>query len=308
MGVGAATLAAASGWRRPGRLRKTRRRDAVLPSFLLWLILGGAAFGCGGADRCILEGTATDGEAPWGYYVAEPAGWDGTSPLPLVVYFHGWNGTGAAAMEAANLSDDFTDRGWLFVAADGRQKTWAHRGSPAHGDAGARDEHAYVRALLDDVADRYPIDPRRRLAAGFSQGGSMVWDLACFQPDWFTAFAPVAGAFWNPLPDACAPGPRQVRHVHGTADGVVPYAGRPIGERWHQGDVGDSLALLAMATGCAADPVSVPSTERLPSCQRLAMCAPETAIVLCLHDGGHRRPDGWVAETIDWVGSVSDSH
>ncbi len=42
-----------------------------------------AAAPCGGTVPCEVEG---------GYYLAAPPpDWDGSSPLPLVVYFHGWN-------------------------------------------------------------------------------------------------------------------------------------------------------------------------------------------------------------------------
>ena len=61
--------------------------------FLIGMILGFAAIigaprqasACGPDSRCAVDG---------GYYLASaPADWDGQTPLPVVVYFHGWNGS-----------------------------------------------------------------------------------------------------------------------------------------------------------------------------------------------------------------------
>ena len=48
-------------------------------------------------------------------------------------------------------------------------------GSPSQ----ARDELAFMDAVRADLLARWPIEPNRILVTGFSQGGSMVWDLAC---------------------------------------------------------------------------------------------------------------------------------
>ena len=52
---------------------------------LILMLLPAVSGACGPDSHCEVEG---------GYYLAsEPPGWDGTSPLPIVVYFHGWNGS-----------------------------------------------------------------------------------------------------------------------------------------------------------------------------------------------------------------------
>lgn len=79
----------------------------------------------------------------------------------------------------------------------------------------------------------------------------MVWYLACHRPARFAAFAPIAGAFWEPLPERCT-GPRpKLIHVHGTSDATVPLAGRTLRSGYRQGDVFRSLAILA-PLGCTA--------------------------------------------------------
>lgn len=75
-------------------------------------------------------------------------------------------------------------------------------------------------ALLDDVIDRYAIDPDRVYGTGLSMGGYGLWQLAMEFPHRFAAIAPVsAGAVPS---GACA-----LRHLpiwvfHGRRDDIVP--------------------------------------------------------------------------------------
>lgn len=269
--------------------------------FLIFIVFGcpGASadqssyrFGdCGVSISCDVDGGR--------YFLALPEDWNGQSELPVVLYFHGWQGTGAAAMSNSSLVDGFTDRGWAFVAADGLNKTWAHQGSPAHRFPDARDEITYIEAVLADLASRLPI--ASTLAAGFSQGGSMVWDVACRAPDLFDGFAPIAGAFWEPLPEECVQSPRLVRHIHGTSDTVVPMEGRPIGDRWHQGDLGESLDLVRAAGSCGGEAEFVRAREDGLSCRRWFSCDDGGSLDICLHEGGHIRPHNWIPSTIGWM-------
>lgn len=249
---------------------------------------------CGGEVACAV--TLPDGEQAR-YYSAAPADWDGQAPLPAIVWFHGYRGSGMNEIRNQGLVGDWTGAGYLFVAGDGARNTWSHQGSPTQ----ARDDLAYVAAVTADVTARYPIDPHRLIAAGFSQGGSMVWSVACFMGAPFSHFAPVAGAFWQPLPDACQDGGLTLRHAHGSSDGVVPLAGRPIGDRWHQGDVYLGLAILRNANQCPAEPdraaIDAPST----TCQEWRESCGAGALQLCLHDGGHRVPAGWADATRAWI-------
>ena len=138
----------------------------------------------------------------------------------------------------------------MLILPDGIDKTWAHQGSPSQ----ARDEIAFMDAVRADLLARWPIEPDEILVTGFSQGGSMVWDLACQRGGDYGAFAAVSGAFWEPLPERCAGGPVDLLHIHGTTDRTVPMAGRPIGDRWRQGDVMQGLAVLRALDGCPTQP------------------------------------------------------
>ncbi len=236
-----------------------------------------------------------------GSYVARaPVGWDGRSPLPLLVFFHGYRQQGSVPMTIEQLTEAADRHGVPLVAPDGLEGSWAHQGSPSS----RRDESRFVDALLADVGRRWPLDPARRWAARFSQGGSMAWHAACFRGGSFTAFMPVAGAFWRPHPEACPGGPVNLLHTHGTADTVVPMAGRPIRESFHQGDVRAGMELWRRQDGCGAASVRAAAAGDL-ECEIWAGCGSGRKLELCLHPGGHMIPKGWAAMALDWAQVVS---
>jgi phospholipase/carboxylesterase len=85
---------------------------------------------------------------------------------------------------------------------------------------------AAVRSFLDEALRRYPVDRRKLVLLGFSQGGVMAYDLALREPERFAGL--VALSAW--LPDALSDAiPRQGAHaalptllVHGTRDPMIP--------------------------------------------------------------------------------------
>ena len=57
----------------------------------------------------------------------------------------------------------------------------------------ARGGEAWLQDDLDDLIERYPIDPRRLVITGASNGGYATWDIICRHPDKFMAAIPVCG-------------------------------------------------------------------------------------------------------------------
>jgi len=234
------------------------------------------------------------------YLARPPVSWDGRSPMPLLVFFHGYRQTGSAVMTIEQLMTAADRHGLLLVAPDGLEGSWAHQGSPST----RRDESAFIDTLLADVARRWPVDPARRWAAGFSQGGSMAWHAACFRGRSFTVYMPISGAFWRPQPADCPGGPVNLLHTHGTADTVVPMAGRPIRTVFHQGDVDEGMALWRDQDGCMAKPTRAAAAGDL-DCRIWTGCSSGRALELCLHPGGHMIPNGWADMALDWAQAVS---
>lgn len=77
-------------------------------------------------------------------------------------------------------------------------------------------------ALLDEVTERYAVDPDRIYVTGLSMGGYGAWHLAMEYPHRFAALAPIAGG--GTITGACT-----LRHLpiwvfHGARDEVVPVS------------------------------------------------------------------------------------
>jgi polyhydroxybutyrate depolymerase len=231
------------------------------------------------------------------YRVATPPGWDGRTKLPLMLYLHGYNESSAEVMGDTALVDAVTGSGVLLVVPDGLGRTWSHVGSPSH----ARDDLAFLHEVVDDARARFPVDGARIVAAGFSQGGSMVWDLACHASQGFAGFLPVSGDFWLPYPASCETGPVNLRHIHGMNDQTVPMGGRPLrGGRFTQGDIGKSMAILQQTDRCGTEADRIEQQGDL-KCWIWSSCASGKRLELCLHGDGHMMNPQWLRDGVAWV-------
>src|SRR5260221_959671 len=237
-------------------------------------------------------------ELPSGTYrAATPVGWDGKTKLPLVLYLHGYSQSSEDVMGDADLVAAVTGRGALLVAPDGLGRTWGNVGSPSQ----ARDDLAFLHAVVADARPRWRVDGPWIVAAGFSQGGSMVWDLACHASEGFAVYLPVAGDFWLPYPTRCESGPVNLRHIHGMNDPTVPMGGRPLrGGRYTQGDIGKSLAILQETDRCGSEADRIEQQGEL-KCWIWSSCASGKRLELCLHGDGHVMKGQWLSDGMAWA-------
>jgi polyhydroxybutyrate depolymerase len=266
----------------------------LLPAFFaLLLVAAPPALAATPCEPCNLpDGT---------YHVVVPPDWDGRSRLRLFLYLHGWRQHGTDATGDANIAGVASRLGYLLVAPDGAEGPhgtgWGHVGSPET----VRDDLAFLIAVLKDAEHRWPIDLDSVVAGGFSQGASMVWDLACYRARYFTAFIPFSGGFWAPMPDACTSGPVALRHTHGLHDHMVPLAGRAILDgKYRQADIFAGLTRWRAADRCAAEPDQV-STEDTLTCMHWTQCDAVGEVELCLHDGDHAMIAPWLEASLRWA-------
>jgi polyhydroxybutyrate depolymerase len=235
------------------------------------------------------------------YRLAMPDG--ATAPVPAVIYLHGWGGSSEGVMKTKAMLATLSARGYALIAPEGvrtsperAQKNWAVRDGRNY----ERDDLAFLAEVLADAA-AHGIDRGRVLMAGFSRGASMVWDVACHTPGAARAYAPVAGVFWEPLPDHCE-GPADLFQTHGWADKVVPLEGRSVaGGTLTQGDAFASLRILRQADGCNPQmPDTAPMEQEGGLWFRNWTHCPGGRIDLMLHPGGHAVPSGWLGRALDW--------
>ncbi|MFO1148995.1 MAG: alpha/beta hydrolase-fold protein [Alsobacter sp.] len=257
----------------------------------------GPAAACDDKTRCEVK----DGF----YLVRPPSGWDGRSPLPTAVFFHGYRGSAGDVMKDEGLGRTLSEMGVMLVAPNGDNTNWSFPGKLQDG----RDDFAYVNAVLDDVEKRFPVDRQRLFATGFSVGGSMAWNIACQMGGRFAAYAPIAGAFWDPLPTACPGAPFSLRHVHGLTDATVPMKGRAVGQgRFRQGDVLEGMRRLRQFDGCPEETTTT-QVDGDMTCRTWSAkaCSSGRELVLCLHPGEHEIDPQWVADGYRWVDSLAKS-
>jgi polyhydroxybutyrate depolymerase len=252
-----------------------------------------AAWADGPCDPCHLPGGT--------YHTAAPSGWNGRDRLRLLLFLHGWHNKGTDITGDPHIAGTANRLGFLLVAPDGEDGGWSLVGSPHHG----RDDVAFLLAVVADAEARWPIDRRFVVAGGFSLGGSMVWDLACYAAPRFTAFIPFAGGFWVPLPDACRSGPVNLRHTHGTHDSMVPMHGRAIlNGRFRQGDILQGFARWRAEDQCKAIPDSTARDGDL-ICSAWSSCASGHQLAMCLHGGDHSMIEPWLDASLRWAIAAS---
>ncbi|NND50247.1 MAG: polyhydroxybutyrate depolymerase [Rhizobiales bacterium] len=252
---------------------------------------------CGKDAPC----AAGEGEVAGDYYLSFPRDWDGTTPLPALLYFHAHRSSGLSALKSARLARTYGDNGYLIIAPNGAPRAGdGVRGWAARPDAiGRRDDLPFIDAVMEDVASKVPLQRDKVLVAGFSSGGSMVWMLACYQGPNFAGYVSIAGALRRPAPDGpCPGGPFRMLHIHGFADTTVPLEGRGIRE-WHQGDVFESLSILRKTNVCRSKPSKI-TKDGAYGCRIWRDCGSGREIQFCLHDGGHKVPKGWAERARAW--------
>lgn len=249
-----------------------------------------AAATCGHGGRCTIEN---------GYYLAAlPDDWDGRTPLPLVVYFHGWNSSPEASFRNRGMVNGVTGRGAIFVAPFAQKGYWRQIGE-GRAESG-RDELAYVGALMADIHKRWPIDKSKTLATGFSRGASMVWNVACYLGPLFHAYLPIAGGFWNTNPPACPGGAVNMRHIHGLSDRVVAFDRTGV---YNSMPVPEGMVLYRSVNQCREAPDAKKHSGRL-DCEIWSGCGTGKRLEICTHPGGHSIRAEWVGQGLDWALSL----
>ncbi len=231
------------------------------------------------------------------YHVHMPSGWDGRPALPVLVFFHGWQDEARSVVAEPQMQAFSDRRDVILVVPQGEGKTWSYPGSPGK----YRDEFAFTQAVMADVMARFPVDKAQVMASGFSQGGSMVWNIACHMPEAFTAYFPVSGGFWEPLPESCKPATRRILHFHGLADRTVPMAGRTLRNgTYRQGDIRKGWAVLQEANACTG-PAATLKRETRFACEHMKGCVAPGAMELCLHEGAHDMDATFLDLGMDWL-------
>ena len=160
----------------------------------------------------------------------------GDGPFPTVVALHGW---GANAHDLFTLAPFLHGGRALVLCPQGPVEVEIAPGAVGYGwfplTAGAppdpaafRKAVATVRRFLDEAVERYPVDRRKLVLLGFSQGGVVAYDLALREPERFAGLAALSS--WLPeelvreVPASDALRDLPVLVIHGSRDPMIPVA------------------------------------------------------------------------------------
>ena len=164
--------------------------------------------------------------------VWEPAG-DG--PHPTIIAMHGW---GANALDLIGLAPYVADGRFMIIAPQGplevpigptRGYGWfpIRMGSPPDREA-IEESVAAAGRFVDAAIERYPVNRRKLVILGFSQGGVMAYRLGLSNPDKYAGLVALSTWLSPELRDTVTESealerlPTMVQH--GRADDMIEIA------------------------------------------------------------------------------------
>ncbi len=144
------------------------------------------------------------------WHVFEPTAYRNKTKekYPLVVAIHGFSCSGPFFAENSGWHMVAEERGFfcVFPTAYPRKREGGRGGlfggniartpnwnSAVEKDAGVPDEVSFFRQMIEDLMEKYPIDPERIYVSGHSNGSAMTQRLMRYMPELFAGFNPVGG-------------------------------------------------------------------------------------------------------------------
>jgi poly(3-hydroxybutyrate) depolymerase len=210
------------------------------------------------------------------HYFVFPESYDGTTPLPVLIGFHGCGGV--------NRGTSADDTEWLRLTNGSAFARDYVRFVPLSADSGGcwsyGTDVARTKAAYDDLLESYCVDTSRVFATGHSSGAQLVVQIllsshtADAEHLSFRAVAPVAASDYGPMT-----GPIPVMYIQGMMDAERGHGdGHETVERFRAANgCGDSSTAYAGVSGCQSG-----STSVSPGCVVYDGCA--AATIWCSHN------------------------
>jgi hypothetical protein len=232
---------------------------------------GEKSAGCG-KMRTLQDGNRTvqSGGTQRGYVLRTPANYDNTRPYRLMLGFHGAGGKGADVAPSFFGLWDLSQGSTIFAAPDAVGGIWK-----------ADVDTTMVTDLMKQLKDDLCIDPSHIEIEGFSQGGAMVWTLACALPGIFRV-AVVHSGGGLPMPKTCQP---------------IPFFSALGNDGSGQGMSSD---YFAKTNGCTVETLpSAPAGGH--ACTDYKGCSPGHPTRWCDYDGPHTPSHTDSGQKASWV-------
>ncbi len=198
------------------------------------------------------------------YRIYTPESVNLNRPVSVMMVLHGEPRIDMAVVSGMN--SHATARGFAAVYPNAAfEGDWVHAcNCTANGVRGVNDVE-YFEALLADLAIAFPAGLDRVFVSGFSEGGMMVFALACQIPERFDGFATVSASMWGHAVSNClAKRPTPIVMINGNIDPRVPWEGAqvlvPFGTPQNVVGIVDNAGFWAGQNGCPFGPI----IEELP--------------------------------------------
>jgi polyhydroxybutyrate depolymerase len=148
--------------------------------------------------------------------------------FPVVFNFHGSGMTMAEQMLYTQMNRAADRHQFIVVYPLGIKQDWNVGFGMSYLEG--TDDIGFTEALLAKLRQDYRVDSQRVYATGLSRGGFFTLRIAAELPHLFAAVASVGGPMPEPVVQHHSkPGKVGVLLMHGTADQVVAYGGKPTG-------------------------------------------------------------------------------
>ncbi len=239
------------------------------------------------------------------YLMVVPTGLEPGKKYPLVIILHGGGGQAKQVMDFCGFNPLAEKEKFLALYPNGYKKGWHDGRIAPKVDAFAQniDDVKFISTVIDQAAERFPVDNTRIFVTGISNGAMMAIHLAENLSERIRAIAPVAGSIAeNAFQDFRLTNPISVLVIHGTADPLVPYEGGPVmSERAGRGRVVGVMKMMGRWASIAnetGNPVLVhlPDHDVDDDCtaDRLTYSSsPAMRVELIrINEGGHTWPGG----------------
>jgi polyhydroxybutyrate depolymerase len=235
--------------------------------------------------------------------------------LPLVVVVHGAFDT-AAGMERYTGFSDIADReGFIVLYPNGigilgLLQHWnaGHCcGKAAHDGI---DDVGFVAAAIQEVTDRFPVNPQKIYMVGFSNGGMFTYRFAAERGELLAGAAALAASVNSVVvgdsrpqapPDPATPVPMII--IHGKDDTDVPYSGSPSqrgGTPRIYWSVDESVRTWRVRNGCRPSPQTSQLFSGAVQVKRWSDCRSGAAVLLYTIDGwGHVWPGPYFTDALE---------
>lgn len=183
---------------------------------------------CVSAQALAQEKSLVHQEVKRKYIVYTPALYDSrpTQRFPLVVNYHGGGMTMREQMLYTQMNRTADRENFIVVYPQGIKQDW-NVGFGMDYKEGT-DDIGFTAAMLEKIGKDYRVDERRVYATGLSRGGFFALRIAAELPHLFAAVASVGAPMPQPVVANHSNKTKVgVMLMHGTADQVVSFGGKP---------------------------------------------------------------------------------